>query len=265
MPACFRERRRDARSPEAARSPRERCARGRTLARSARRRPEPCRPHGAYGTVAARSADGVKVRRAGPLRSGHCRREHRNHEDAHERLTNPRHVVSPSDECTFAARASRSGTGMTHDIDRSPDAMRRTSRTPRTFRTDAPTGLPGRDRKPKSRNSFDVATHVLPIGAQSSVTGGATPAGGLVLSTGRLTAIHESGHSAFSSRCGRRAGDIAESASCARALVRSLFQPSPARSSAASCRRTPPAQARSSTERRARGWTDSRSCCRADT
>ena len=38
-----------------------------------------------------------------------------------------------------------------------------------------------------------AATHVLPIGAQSSVTGGATPLDGLVISTGRMTAIHESG------------------------------------------------------------------------
>jgi D-lactate dehydrogenase (cytochrome) len=47
-----------------------------------------------------------------------------------------------------------------------------------------------------------LATHVLPIGAQSSVTGGATPAGGLVLSTGRLVAIHESGHTHFRAGAG---------------------------------------------------------------
>jgi len=40
-----------------------------------------------------------------------------------------------------------------------------------------------------------MADRVLPIGAQSSVTGGATPDGGLVLSTDRLCAIHESGQS----------------------------------------------------------------------
>jgi D-lactate dehydrogenase (cytochrome) len=38
-----------------------------------------------------------------------------------------------------------------------------------------------------------AASRVLTIGAQSSVTGGATPDGGLVLSTERLTSIHESG------------------------------------------------------------------------
>jgi D-lactate dehydrogenase (cytochrome) len=39
-----------------------------------------------------------------------------------------------------------------------------------------------------------TASRVLPIGAQSSVTGGATPDGGLILSTERLVTIHESGH-----------------------------------------------------------------------
>jgi D-lactate dehydrogenase (cytochrome) len=37
------------------------------------------------------------------------------------------------------------------------------------------------------------ATQVLPIGAQSSVTGGATPVGGLLLSTERLTTIESAG------------------------------------------------------------------------
>ena len=38
-----------------------------------------------------------------------------------------------------------------------------------------------------------AATRVLPVGAQSSVTGGATPSGGLVISTARLTSIQDSG------------------------------------------------------------------------
>jgi D-lactate dehydrogenase (cytochrome) len=41
------------------------------------------------------------------------------------------------------------------------------------------------------------ASRVLPVGAQSSVTGGATPDGGLVLSTERLTSIQESGQDHF--------------------------------------------------------------------
>jgi len=43
-------------------------------------------------------------------------------------------------------------------------------------------------------------TTVLPIGAQSSLTGGATPFGELVVSTARLNGIHEIG--AGSARCG---------------------------------------------------------------
>jgi len=42
-----------------------------------------------------------------------------------------------------------------------------------------------------------TASRVLPVGAQSSVTGGATPDGGLVLSTERLTSIQESGQDHF--------------------------------------------------------------------
>ena len=52
----------------------------------------------------------------------------------------------------------------------------------------------------RPRNEADVArllttaSRVLPIGAQSSLTGGATPDGGLILSTERLSTIHESSH-----------------------------------------------------------------------
>jgi len=42
-----------------------------------------------------------------------------------------------------------------------------------------------------------TASRVLPIGAQSSVTGGATPDGGLVISTERLTSIQEWGQDHF--------------------------------------------------------------------
>ncbi len=41
------------------------------------------------------------------------------------------------------------------------------------------------------------ATRVLPVGAQSSLTGGATPDGGLVLTTARMVSIQESGHQHF--------------------------------------------------------------------
>ena len=41
------------------------------------------------------------------------------------------------------------------------------------------------------------ATRVLPVGAQSSLTGGATPDGGLVLTTARMVSIQKSGHQHF--------------------------------------------------------------------
>lgn len=55
--------------------------------------------------------------------------------------------------------------------------------------------------RPKSE--LDVArlltasTRVLPVGAQSSLTGGATPHGGLVISTVRLSSVHEAGQRLF--------------------------------------------------------------------
>ena len=42
-----------------------------------------------------------------------------------------------------------------------------------------------------------MASRILPIGAQSSVTGGATPDGGIVLSTEHMTTIQESGQDHF--------------------------------------------------------------------
>jgi len=47
-----------------------------------------------------------------------------------------------------------------------------------------------------------AATRVLPIGAQSSLTGGATPDGGLVLSTVRMTSIQEVGQRLFRTEAG---------------------------------------------------------------
>ena len=100
-----------------------------------------------------------------------------------------------------------------------------------------------------------AATHVLPIGAQSSVTGGATPDGGLVLSTERLTSIQESGQYAYPRRRGGPARDVAETADVRAGAGTHPFQRSRARSSAASSRRTPPAPRPSSTARRAPGST----------
>lgn len=78
-------------------------------------------------------------------------------------------------------------------VDRSPDAVR-------AYLEDAahvPGGHADAIAKPGSEAEVAAlvmaATRVLAIGAQSSVTGGATPRGGLVLSTERLTTIQESG------------------------------------------------------------------------
>jgi len=47
-----------------------------------------------------------------------------------------------------------------------------------------------------------AASRVLPVGAQSSVTGGATPDGGLVLSTEHLRGVHEAGQHRFRAGAG---------------------------------------------------------------
>ena len=78
-------------------------------------------------------------------------------------------------------------------IDRSPEAL--------AGRLEDAAHFPGghADGIARPRTESEVAAlvstcaSVLPIGAQSSVTGGATPAGGVLLSTDRLTAIEPAG------------------------------------------------------------------------
>ena len=98
----------------------------------------------------------------------------------------PNHVIQ--------GRASRGDTS-TLTVDKSPDATS-------AYLEDA-AHFPGghADAVAQPRSEAEVAAllaafdRVLVVGAQSSVTGGATPAGGLVLSTARLTTIQESGQS----------------------------------------------------------------------
>jgi D-lactate dehydrogenase (cytochrome) len=78
-------------------------------------------------------------------------------------------------------------------VDRSPDAVS-------AYLEDAahvPGGHADAVAKPRSEGEVaalvTAASRVLAVGAQSSVTGGATPRGGLVLSTEHLTRIQESG------------------------------------------------------------------------
>jgi D-lactate dehydrogenase (cytochrome) len=83
------------------------------------------------------------------------------------------------------------------DVDRSPDAIGAHLEDAAHFPDGHADGIARPGSEAEVAELLRLATHVLPIGAQSSVTGGATPAGGLVISTGRLTAIHESGHTHF--------------------------------------------------------------------
>ena len=94
------------------------------------------------------------------------------------------------------AREPRGGP-VTAPIDRSPDAVTGHLEDAAHF----PGGRADGIAKPRTEGEVaglvKAATHVLPIGAQSSVTGGATPTGGLLLSTERLTTIQESGSRHF--------------------------------------------------------------------
>jgi D-lactate dehydrogenase (cytochrome) len=99
------------------------------------------------------------------------------------------------------ARAPR-GESRSVDIDSSPEAI--------AGHVEDAAHYPGghADGIARPRTEADVAslvtgaTRVLPIGAQSSVTGGATPDGGLVLSTERLTSIQDVGHSKIRAQSG---------------------------------------------------------------
>jgi D-lactate dehydrogenase (cytochrome) len=90
------------------------------------------------------------------------------------------------------ARAAASA-GAHTDIDRSPDAIARYLEDAAHFPDGRADGIARPGSEAEVAQLIQAATHVLPIGAQSSVTGGATPSGGLVLSTGRLLSVQESG------------------------------------------------------------------------
>ena len=97
----------------------------------------------------------------------------------------------------------------------------------------------------KPRTEAEVAwliaasARVLPIGAQSSVTGGATPNGGLILSTERFTGIEDAGPDRI--RCG---------VGLPLQTLQTLLHD---RATAGSSRPTRPAPQPTSTARRARG------------
>ena len=78
-------------------------------------------------------------------------------------------------------------------IDRSPEAVAGHLEDAAHFPGGRADGIARPESEGEISSLLLAATHVLPIGAQSSVTGGATPAGGVLLSTARLTTIQESG------------------------------------------------------------------------
>lgn len=82
-------------------------------------------------------------------------------------------------------------------IDRDPDALRAHIEDAAHFAGGHADGVA------RPRTERDIAqllgqsTRVLPVGAQSSLTGGATPDGGVVLTTARMASIQESGQHHF--------------------------------------------------------------------
>ena len=93
------------------------------------------------------------------------------------------------------AREPRRGGSSTVIVDTSPEAIARHLEDAAHYPGGHADGV-ARPRTEAEVASLVVsATRVLPVGAQSSVTGGATPSGGLVLSTERLRSIQDSGQS----------------------------------------------------------------------
>ena len=97
-----------------------------------------------------------------------------------------------------------------------------------------------------------AARHILPVGAQSSLTGGATPRGDVVLSTRRLSRIGEPEGGAVRVGAGVPLSELHRFLA-ARDLFYPPAQPSMARSSAGPLRPTPPARQPSSTASRVTG------------
>lgn len=96
---------------------------------------------------------------------------------------------------------SWAGPEATH-IDTSPDVLHAHREDAAHFAGGHANGV----ARPRSEQDvarlLTAATRVLPIGAQSSLTGGATPDGGLVLSTVRMTSIQEVGQRLFRAEAG---------------------------------------------------------------
>ena len=129
---------------------------------------------------------------------------------------------------------------------------RSTSLMRRTIRAGTPPRSRCRGAPRKSPPSSATPRRCWPIGAQSSLTGGATPMGDVVLSTEKLTRVLDAGPSHIRVEAGVPVTVIQETlAATARGFRRP--RPSPARWPAASSRPTRRARRRSGTGRCARG------------
>jgi D-lactate dehydrogenase (cytochrome) len=93
------------------------------------------------------------------------------------------------------AREPRRTGSSTVIVDTSPDAIARHLEDAAHYPGGHADGVARPRTEAEVASLVTSATRVLPVGAQSSVTGGATPSGGLVLSTERLRSIQESGQS----------------------------------------------------------------------
>jgi len=95
---------------------------------------------------------------------------------------------------TYSIRAREPANGPSMaEIDRSPDGINAHLEDAAHFPGGRADGVARPRSEAEVAGLLMAATQLLPVGAQSSVTGGATPVGGLVLSTGRLTSIQDSG------------------------------------------------------------------------
>ncbi len=82
-------------------------------------------------------------------------------------------------------------------VDRQPDVLHAHAEDAAHFAGGHADGVAKPRTEQEVAHLLRHATRVLPVGAQSSLTGGATPDGGLVLSTARLVSIQESGQHHF--------------------------------------------------------------------
>jgi D-lactate dehydrogenase (cytochrome) len=95
---------------------------------------------------------------------------------------------------TIRARPPK-GPPATASVDTTPDAIAAHLEDAAHFPGGHAEGIARPHSEAEVADLLRQATRVLPVGAQSSVTGGATPNGGLVLSTERLNQIEDTGSS----------------------------------------------------------------------